>query len=55
MPVNLGRMLDEARDLCSEDDSNPEYDRALIELTCRCFGIGQDDPRRDTIEREIRA
>lgn len=31
-----------ARDLRTEDDSNPEYDRALVELTVRCLGLSHD-------------
>ena len=33
----------QARGLRSEDGENPEYDRALVELTARLLGLTDDD------------
>lgn len=51
--VSFRQMLAEARDLRTEDDSNPEYDRALVELTCRAFGVTVDDLLWVAIEEAI--
>lgn len=37
------RLIREARDLRSEHGENPEYDRALVELTSRTLGLTEDD------------
>lgn len=36
-------ILAEARDLRTEDGTNPEYDRALVELSCRVLGLSCAD------------
>jgi len=41
-PINDIVLIDAARSLRTEDDSNPEYDRALVELTCRTLGFGEE-------------
>lgn len=43
-------VIGEARGLRTEDGSNPEYDRALVELTCRVLGYScADDGARIAI------
>lgn len=37
------RIIEQARDLRSEEGENPEYDRALVELTMRTIGLAEDD------------
>ena len=39
------RILKVARGLKSEDGENPEYDRALVEMTCDLLGIPMVDRR----------
>lgn len=38
-------ILDAASGLVSEDGENPEYDRALVELTATLLGLPIDDNR----------
>jgi hypothetical protein len=38
-------ILTAAADLLSVDGENPEYDRALVELSCALLGMGTDDHR----------
>jgi hypothetical protein len=46
-------VLDEAASLLTEPgDNNPEYDRALVELTCQVLGLSTDE--REPIERLLR-
>lgn len=49
--VHAKAVVDEARDLRTEDESNPEYDRALVELTMRL--LGADEDQRGAVERLI--
>lgn len=37
--------LDAASDLVSEEGENPEYDRALVEMTCRLLDLDTDEHR----------
>jgi hypothetical protein len=47
-------VLDEAASLLTEPgDNNPEYDRALVELTCQVLGLSTDESR-EPIERLLR-
>lgn len=36
-------LFENARELLSEDGENPEYDRAVVELVSRMFGLSADD------------
>jgi hypothetical protein len=42
MSIKHYEVLSEAADLLSEDDGNPEYDRAIIELATRLLGLSHD-------------
>jgi hypothetical protein len=47
------QLLQEARDLLSEDGENPEYDRAIVELVTRLLpDVTHDD--HDRVEFDIR-
>lgn len=35
-------LIENAKDLKSEDGENNEYDRALVELSMRCLGLTND-------------
>jgi hypothetical protein len=37
--VSVSRIVAEARELRSVNRENPEYDRALVDLTCRLLGL----------------
>lgn len=39
-------ILAAARDLRSDEGENPEYDRALVELTARFLGVDSDNQDR---------
>lgn len=41
-PIPLDRLLPVAAGLVSEDGENPEYDRALAEMTCALAGLSSD-------------
>ena len=43
LPITIGRVYMAARELASEHGENPEYDRALVELTMRLSGGTEDD------------
>lgn len=43
MSFTIETLLATAADLISEDDDNPEYDRAIAELTNDLLGGTQDD------------
>ena len=47
------KLLTDAASLLSENGENPEYDRAIIELTSALIGAGQDD--RILMTRILRA
>lgn len=38
-------VLNAASDLVSEEGENPEYDRALVEMSCRMLGLSTDENR----------
>jgi hypothetical protein len=44
-------VIRQAKDLKTEDASNPEYDRALVELTMRLLGLDED--HRDAVAKAI--
>lgn len=44
-------VIGHARDLRTEDGTNPEYDRALVEMTMRLLNLDED--RRYVIEHRI--
>jgi hypothetical protein len=46
-------LLSEAADLLSEDGENPEYDRAIVELTMRLAKIDSD--HRDKVAACLRS
>lgn len=47
-------LLVTAADLLSEHGENPEYDRAIVELTCRLLGH-PDDEWKDDVRTTLRA
>ena len=46
-PVSYARATLEARNLKTEDNSNPEYDRALVELIWDMFGVDRATVAKD--------
>lgn len=55
--VSYALMVSLATELLTEDDSNPEYDRALFELIARSFPVvGMPTGERAVqIEQDVRA
>lgn len=51
--IDAATVLDTAASLVTDDDSNPEYDRAIVELTSYLLGIDTD--ARDTTLDILRA
>jgi hypothetical protein len=51
MTTLTGRIIEAAKDLKSEHGENPEYDRALVELSMRVLALSEDD--RWEVERVI--
>lgn len=43
MKITEEHILREAAALMTEDDTNPEYDRAILELTGYCLGYSMSD------------
>jgi len=50
--VNVITLMHTAADLLSEDRENPEYDRAIVELTGTMIGAGNDE--REHVEAILR-
>lgn len=48
-----GNVLAAAAGLISEDGENPEYDRAIVEMTSELLGLPITD-NREMVERTIR-
>lgn len=48
----LKTVINNAALLLSEDGENPEYDRAIVELTSAALGVSSDD--YDAVERLLR-
>lgn len=48
----MNALLSNAADLLSDDGANLEYDRAIIELTCRLLGVSTEC--RDSVEEILR-
>ena len=46
-------LLQEAADLLSDSGENEEYDRAIVELSCRILGVSTD--YRDAVHAYLRA
>lgn len=42
MSIKQFEVLTEAADLLTEDDTNPEYDRAIVELSTRLLGFSDE-------------
>jgi hypothetical protein len=40
--IDPGHLLRAASELLTDDDANPEYDRAIVELTCDLLSIRTD-------------
>lgn len=55
VPIDRDRLLDCAADLLSVDGENPEYDRALVELTGDLLGYTADEyPQvREELKRRL--
>lgn len=53
-PSHMGNVLAVAHGLISEDGDNPEYDRAITEMTCELLGLPITD-NRDMVAELIRA
>lgn len=51
--MNEHRLLRCAAGLLSEDGENPEYDRAITELTCEMLGLNTD--AKDHVHQLLRA
>ena len=51
--ITVTHVLDCAAGLRSEHGENPEYDRALVEMSMQLLGISEDEPGRDTVKRLI--
>lgn len=43
MNIDNAMIITVARDLRSEDGENPEYDRALVEMTTRLLGLSHEE------------
>lgn len=50
--IMRGLVLDAATSLVIEENNNPEYDRALVEMSCRLLGLPIDE-NSDTIAELI--
>jgi hypothetical protein len=42
LPIEFTHVLRAAADLLSDDGENPEYDRAITELTCDLLSVSTD-------------
>lgn len=45
--ITIGRLVSMARDLIDSPGSNPEYERALIQLVIAAAGLSQNEHRAE--------
>ena len=52
--IKAADLIEAASSLVTDDDTNPEYDRALVEVCLRALGLPTEDPERDEMDALIK-